>query len=565
MAMYVNSTSGPPNVSSTAVTRSSANYHPSIWRDRFLPYCNSSLLKTEVDNAEEKHLQVLKEEAKQMLVAGDTPQCKIISFIDDIQRLGLAYHFEAELDAILQHLKDSFLQLYCSKDDVDLHDAALCFRLLRQQGHVVSSDVFYKFKDNNGKFKESLAKDVRGMLSLYEAAHLMVHGETILEEALEFTTSHLNLYLNLNLNDPLAGLVGRALKYPLRRSLNRLVARHYISVYHKLSWHNQVLLDLAKRDFNRVQALHQSELGPITRWWKDLDFANKLSFARDRVVECYFWISGVYFEPRYTEARVFLTKVISLTSIVDDIYDIYGTIEELQQFTDAIEKWDISTIDQLPEYITLCYRPLLEVFYEAEEEIEKAGRPSYGFRYAKDAFKRLSRGYFDEAKWCKVEYFPEFEEYMSVELISGAYKMLSVTSFVLMGDVATREAYEWISKDPLIVKASSVICRLSDDIVGHEFELQRPHIPTAVECFMKQYSVSKEITYGALQKRITNAWKDMNQECLNPTAAAMPLLMRVFNLARVINLLYDGDDGYTHSSARTKEMITSVLLDPFPI
>lgn len=111
-----------------------------------------------------------------------------------------------------------------------------------------------------------MAKDVRGMLSLYEAAHLMVHGETILEEALEFTTSHLNLYLNLNLNDPLAGLVGRALKYPLRRSLNRLVARHYISVYHKLSWHNQVLLDLAKRDFNRVQALHQSELGPITRY-----------------------------------------------------------------------------------------------------------------------------------------------------------------------------------------------------------------------------------------------------------------------------------------------------------
>ncbi|WOH14534.1 hypothetical protein DCAR_0934053 [Daucus carota subsp. sativus] len=287
------------------------------------------------DNVEEKHLQGLKEEAKQMLVAGDTPQQKVISLIDDIQRLGLAYHFEAELSAILQHLKDSFLQVYCTKVDVDLHDAALCFRLLRQQGHVVSSDVFYKFKDNNVKFKESLAEDVRGMLSLYEAAHLMVHGETILEEALEFTTSHLNLYLNSNLNDPLAGLVGRALKYPLRRSLNRLVARHYISVYHKLSWHNQVLLDLAKRDFNRVQALHQSELA---RWWKDLDFANKLSFARDRVVECYFWISGVYFEPRYTEARVFLTKVISLTSIVDDIYDVYETIEELQQFTDAIEK-----------------------------------------------------------------------------------------------------------------------------------------------------------------------------------------------------------------------------------
>lgn len=78
--------------------------------------------------------------------------------------------------------------------------------------------------------------------------------------------------------------------------------------------------------------------GIYFRWWKDLDFASKLPFARDRVVECYFWISGVYFEPRYEKARVFLTKVISLTSIVDDIYDIHGTIEELQQFTEAIEK-----------------------------------------------------------------------------------------------------------------------------------------------------------------------------------------------------------------------------------
>nr|AMU19318.1 germacrene D synthase [Thapsia villosa var. laciniata] len=564
MAMCVNSTSGPPKIE-REVTRSSANYHPSIWGDKFLPYCNASLVKTDVDHVEEEHLQLLKEEAKQMLVAGHTPQHKIISLIDDIQRLGLSHHFEAELDALLQHLKDSFHELYCSKDDVDLHDVALCFRLLRQQGHVVSSDVFYKFKDINRKFMENLAKDVRGTLSLFEATHLMVHGEAILEDALEFTTSHLNLYLNSDLNDPYVGLVGRALKYPLRKSLNRLVARHYISIYDKFSWHNPVLLDLAKRDFNLVQKLHQIELGYITRWWKDLDFANKLPFARDRVVECYFWISGVYFEPRYEKARIFLTKVISLTSIVDDIYDVYGTIEELQQFTDAIEKWDISTIDQLPEYIKLCYRPLLDVFSEAEEEIEKAGRPSYGFGYAKDAFKRLTRGYFDEAKWCKVQYFPRFEEYMSVTLITGAYKMLSLTSFVLMGNVATREAFDWMSKDPLIVKASSVICRLSDDIVGHEFELERPHIPTAVECFMKQYGVPKETAYDALQKRITNAWKDMNQECLHPTAAPMALLMRVFNLACVINLLYDGDDGYTHSSTRTKDMITSILLDPVPV
>ncbi|KAK1401041.1 (-)-germacrene D synthase [Heracleum sosnowskyi] len=564
MAMYVNSTGGPPNVA-REIARSSANYHPSIWGEKFLPYCNSPLVKTDADQKEEEHLQLLRQQVKKMLVAGDTTQHELISLIDDIQRLGLSYHYEAELDTLLEHIKESFHELYCGENDVGLHDVALCFRLLRQQGHDVSSDVFYKFKDSKGKFREHLAKDVRGLLSLFEATHFMVHGEKILEDALEFTTSYLNQYLNSHINDPLVTLVGRALKYPLHKSLNRLVAKHYISVYHKFEWHNQVLLDLAIRDFNQVQKLHQIELGHITRWWKDLDFSNKLPFARDRVVECYFWILGVYFEPPYEKARTFLTKVISLASIVDDIYDVYGTIEELQKFTDAIDKWDISTIDQLPEYIRLCYRPLLDAFSKSEEEIEKEGRPSYGFLYAKDAFKRLTRGYFAEAKWCQVQYFPKFEEYMSVALITGGYKMLSVTSFVLMGNVATRDAFDWISKDPLIVKASSVICRLSDDIVGHEFELERPHIPTAVECFMKQYGVPKETAYDGLHKHIINAWKDMNQECLHPIAAPMPLLKRVFNLACVINLLYDGDDGYTHSSTRTKDMITSVLVDPVPV
>ncbi|KAK9155405.1 hypothetical protein Sjap_002885 [Stephania japonica] len=40
--------------------------------------------------------------------------------------------------------------------------------------------------------------------------------------------------------------------------------------------------------------------GMLSLWWKDLDFASKLPFARDRFGECYFWIVGVYFEPSYS-------------------------------------------------------------------------------------------------------------------------------------------------------------------------------------------------------------------------------------------------------------------------
>ena len=59
------------------------------------------------------------------------------------------------------------------------------------------------------------------------------------------------------------------------------------------------------------------------------------------MVECYFWIVGVYFEPQYSLARKLLTKVISMTSIIDDIYDVYGIPEELDLFTAAIDRFNL--------------------------------------------------------------------------------------------------------------------------------------------------------------------------------------------------------------------------------
>lgn len=74
------------------------------------------------------------------------------------------------------------------------------------------------------------------------------------------------------------------------------------------------------------------------RWWKNLDFATKLPYARDRIVECCFWVMGVYFEPHYSLARRILIKVIVMTSIIDDTYDAFALYEEVELFTEAIER-----------------------------------------------------------------------------------------------------------------------------------------------------------------------------------------------------------------------------------
>ena len=55
----------------------------------------------------------------------------------------------------------------------------------------IHANIFIKFKDENGNFKNDLISNVRGMLGLYEAAYMRVQGEDILDEALAFTTTHL--------------------------------------------------------------------------------------------------------------------------------------------------------------------------------------------------------------------------------------------------------------------------------------------------------------------------------------------------------------------------------------
>lgn len=56
--------------------------------------------------------------------------------VDAIQRLGIEYHFEEEINEALQNLFENFDD-YC-KDNHDLYTTALSFRLLRQHGYRVS-------------------------------------------------------------------------------------------------------------------------------------------------------------------------------------------------------------------------------------------------------------------------------------------------------------------------------------------------------------------------------------------------------------------------------------------
>ncbi|KAL8132290.1 hypothetical protein AgCh_007966 [Apium graveolens] len=566
MSVCVQATSGSPPPKKEDVpeiVRRSANYHPCVWGDHFLAY--SSPDHAIPDHDTKQKILELKEEVKKMLLAAAHQPDQQLKLIDDLQRLGLAYHFEAEINLALSNMNGIFSELLGSKSECDLRMVALCFRLLRQQGYDVSSAVFNKFKDEStGTFKDCLSKDVEGLLSLYEAAHLRVHGEDILEEALTFTTSQLQ-HLKAQLKNPLAAQVNHALKIPIWRSVNRAEARRYIPVYGEDDSHNADLLLFAKLDFNLLQKLHQGELANIYRWWKNFNFKEKLPFARDRWVECYFWVLGLYFEPQYALARSISTKVFSLMIVLDDIYDVYGTLEEVTLMTDAIDRLDISALDQLPDYMKYFYQILLDFYAEIEEDLSKEGLPIYRVKYAKDAIRQLTRSYQYEAECLYKGLVPTMDEYMKHALVTAALTILGIHSFMGIGDMVTKESLDWLSNFPLLIKAGCLFCRLTDDMIELEAEKETVDTASAVDCYMKQHGVSKEETFSEFRKQIVEAWKDINSECVRPTAVPMPLINTAFNMVRVTYLLYQDIDGFTTAETKTKEILTPVLVDSIPI
>ncbi|KAK6135662.1 hypothetical protein DH2020_030599 [Rehmannia glutinosa] len=299
-----------------------------------------------------------------------------LEFIDDLQRLGISYKFEDKINQILNRIYDEDYFKNYQRDN--LYSTALGFRLLRQHGLSVSQDVFDIFKNEMGEFKPCLGDDTKGLLELYEASFVLTQGEKTLDLAREFATNLLEKKVNIGIEDEhFSLLVHSALEIPLHWRIPRLHARWCIDAYGMRQDMNPIVLELAKLDFNIVQASQLEELKHVLSWWKQTRLPEKLSFARVMVVEYYVMPISELFEPQYEFARIMITKVNAFITFVDDIFDVYGTLEELRVFNDVIQRWDIEAMDKLPHYMQICFLALNNFVNEMayDEELRRGDIP----------------------------------------------------------------------------------------------------------------------------------------------------------------------------------------------
>ncbi|CAL5435405.1 unnamed protein product [Camellia sinensis] len=456
------------------IVRRTANYKPPIWDYDSLQSLNSKY----VGDIYVKGAEKLKEEVKSMLAEVVDPLGGL-EMIDDLQRLGVFYHFEDETKRVLDNIRNDD-----KWNNEDLHSTALQFRLLRQHGYNIPQEVFNSFRDKFGNFKKSLCEDTKGLLSLYEASYLLMEDESILEEARDFTAKHLKEWLKKESIDPNLGmLVSHALELPLHWAMPRMEARWFIDAYERRLDMNAKFLEFAKLDFNILQAIHQEDLKHASRWWESTGWGEKLPFVRDRVVENYLWSLGEAFEPKFQNFRSMETRINILATCVDDVYDAYGTLDELQLFTTAIDRWDVNAVKHLPDYMKICFLGLFNTINEmAYVTLKEHGVHILPYLQNK------------EARWSYSGYMP-------------CYRCCP-------------------EKCDDIIKWSSMVARLADDLGTSWDEVK----------YAKEHIVYL----------ISEAWKKINEARVVDSSINGTFVEIVTNMARVSQFMYQHGDGHGH-------------------
>nr|UNA06918.1 terpene synthase 3 [Jasminum sambac] len=529
-----------------SIERRNANYKPNIW--------NYSLLQSLTNNYNEekygRQVEILKMEVSCIFEEVKDPLAKL-ELIDCIGKLALSHYFERDIYKTLNMMvKNSNNFITCMKEN--LHLTALYFRILRTYGYEISQDVFLCFTNGMGQFTTSPDVGSKHILQLLEASYHGMESEFLLDQAQVFATKNLMITAK------------NSLICPLHLSVEWFNVKRHIHAHEKENKTKSTLLQLGRLNFNISQAQQQQDLKEILRWWNQLDLSETLTFTRNRVVESFLWSVGVASDTQHASVRKSLTKVIMFVLIIDDVYDIYGSMEELECFTRAVNRWEYAEVEQLPEAIRRCFWALQDTTYDIDLQIQQEkGWPSV-LPYLTKRWADFCGALHVEAKWYQTGYTPRLWEYLSNGWISSSGPLLSLV--VLLGlpgrDVA--ETIELLEENQEIIYYASLIIRLCNDQGTSTAELERGDAPSSILCYMREANVTEEEAREHIRKIIGNLWKKINGLCVKgcPNLFQTPI-KHIVNTARVANFIYQKGDGFSVPDGDTKNQVLSCLIEPF--
>ncbi|XP_054811990.1 (+)-epi-alpha-bisabolol synthase-like [Prosopis cineraria] len=541
------------------VSRRSGDFQPDVWRYDYIQSLNNNYTE-----------QAYKEESRKLmaevriLLSETVNRVDQLELIDTLQRLGLGYQFKSEINKILENIYN--VSRFNNK--LNLHATALEFRLLRQHGYDVSPDVFGSFNNEEGDFQTTLSQDIKGMLSLYEASFHLMEDETILEKATNFTSKSLKDFVSNNTEHELTSQVKHALELPLHWRLPRWEARWFIGEYERMPNMNPTILQLAKLDYNMVQAMYQEEVKSNFRWWERTGLEKKVNFFRCRVVGSYVWSLGIRDEPHAGNLRRVIGKLCATITLTDDLYDVHGTLEELELFTQAISRWDTNDLGSLPEYMKVAFFAIYDFVDELASDIQREKGLNVD-TYLKKGWQDMCKAFMVEARWYHGGKTPSLKEYLENAWVSiGGHNYFLHTYLTMPNNSIKKQDLDFLDQRlSNLPYLAGLNFRLLNDIGSFKREQETGDVSSAIQCHMNDTGASEEEAIEHVKSLIYKTWQKTNQEVAT-SSSSFPRDFNVtaWGLARSATFHYHyGDDPFTYQDSQFKERLRSLLFEPIPI
>ncbi|KAK7400509.1 hypothetical protein VNO78_11718 [Psophocarpus tetragonolobus] len=491
-----------------------------------------------------------------------------LCMVNQLQRLGLAEHFVKEIEEILAKVYRNYVEQQTwvkltNTSAVQLHKDALAFQLLRIHGYRVSPSLSFGWFLDNEEIRAQVEKEAEyfstTMLYMYRASSLMFCREYELEEVKSISKRILEKSLIDSNGEPLVNsslqkMVEYELNIPWLARLDHLDHRTWIeeneanllwngkTSHNRISlFHNADLLKLAVQNYEFKQSIYKSELEELKRWSQNNGLSN-MGFGREKTTYCYYAIATATSYPHDSYIRILVAKTAILITVVDDFFDMEGSLSELENLTDAVKRWDRRGLRSRSKVI---FDALDELVTEAAIEYLKQGGIHDIKISLQDLWYETFLSWLMEAKWKENGQTRSTDDYLNIGMISvGTHIMVLPSSCFLKPGLPCEklrpDQYETIT---ILLM---VICRLLNDIQSYEKEIEEGKLNFLLLNLINNPNFVMEDSIAFVRDMIDKKKKEFLQHVLIDGQSDLPKPSTMLHLTclKVFQMFYVSSNGF---------------------
>ncbi|CAI9290934.1 unnamed protein product [Lactuca saligna] len=462
-----------------------------------------------------------------------------LCMVDKLQSLGISRHFRVEIQNVL----DETYRCWVKGDEqifMDIVTCALAFRVLRTNGYEVSSDRL-------AEITKQPFDDVYAAVQMCNASQIMHQEELAFGEAKDFLDQTI-------LNASIFSLF-RAPRFPFNASVERISTRRNIEHYNvdttrtlKTTFRssnisNTDYIRLAVEDFNACQSIHRVELEGLERWVVE-NRLDKLKFVRQRAAYCYFSVASTLSTPELSDARISWTKSSILTGVIDDFFDVGGSMDELVNLIQCVEKWHVNVDnDCCSNEVRIIFLALKDaVIWIGEEAYKRQNRSVTN--HVIETWLNLMQSMLREAIWSRDKSVPTMNEYMENGYVSVALGPIVLPALYFVGPKLSKDVVE-SSEYYNLFKLMSTQGRILNDIQSYKRELEAGKLNAVT-----LHTSDEQEAVEEMKKMINSKRGQLLKLVVQVEGSVVPRACKdvFWSTSNVLNLFYATEDGFTGNS-----------------